>query len=124
MHKALLAVLLLSGSAHAGQKIYSISELKSAPPKSGRCWVEGYVAKVYVCPPCPEGKQCEPCDKPNVVLSATPKKLEAKDGASEADLIVYTPDAKSFVVGRKRRLKIKLPEGRKKGEPVKEAETL
>jgi hypothetical protein len=128
MRKLALAAGLaasLASFSWAGAKIYSVSELKAAKPKAGRAfWVEGFISKTYVCPPCPEGAQCKPCMKDNVVLSQTKKKLESYADVKADDLIVFTADSRSFAVGRKRRLKVKITDRKTTSEPINDVEVM
>jgi hypothetical protein len=60
------AVLL---AAPTGERM-SIADLLAQKPRAKRITSEGWVVSRRICPPCPEGSECKPCDD-NVWLSAT-----------------------------------------------------
>ncbi|MCB0322986.1 MAG: hypothetical protein KDD69_05410 [Bdellovibrionales bacterium] len=48
---------------------YSIAELNDMAPTTGRFRIQGYVLRRFMCPPCPDGARCEPCNGNHVVVS-------------------------------------------------------
>jgi hypothetical protein len=67
----------------------SISDLNAKRPTSGRFTLLGYVSKVYLCPPCPQGAQCKPCMGDNIVLSDAPRRIDSYGEMGAGDVIVF-----------------------------------
>lgn len=80
--------------------VYAIHELKEQNFTSGTFNTEGYVVKIYTCPPCPAGSVCSLCMGDNIVISETNVLLEEYD-ISETELIVFAEDPEQFVLGAK-----------------------
>lgn len=47
----------------------SIGELRNKNVTSGNYNIEGYVVKIYTCPPCPKNAFCKPCASDHILIS-------------------------------------------------------
>lgn len=91
---ALLACAVFAAPRRA--PLVSIPALKRGKPGVYR--VRGVVAKVFVCPPCPEDAHCEPCPPDHLVLSAK----------GQGELFVLAKAPARFRVGRTVELTVRL----------------
>lgn len=77
-------------------KRYKISELKGNGLKAGDVFnVNGYIAKVYNCPPCKNGASCKPCMGDNIVISEENKLLQTYT-LSDKELIIFVDKPNQF----------------------------
>lgn len=95
-----------------------IHEIKQGKLPLGAYLIKGYVAKVYVCPPCPPPNLCKPCMRDNIVVSERKKRTESYSSLGNQDLIVFAPTASRFTVGRKYTLIIRITGEKSTSEPI------
>ena len=96
----------------------TIHELKQSDLTEGRFYIEGYVAKIYTCPPCPEGTQCKPCMGDNIVVSEDKKEVGGYGGLSPKELIVFTDKTGELKLGGKYQFFVKVLNEKTTLEPV------
>ena len=75
---------------------------------------DGFVIKIYNCPPCPQGVNCKPCMGNNIIISTHNKALDYSQLSSN-ELIVFTEHPHKFEVGNKYEFLIEL--ANKKSSP-------
>ena len=83
-----------------------VHELKAAAVAPGEYQTRGYVTFIYVCPSCPAGAMCKPCDRANIVI------YEDKPGgviAREKQLKLYCAEnlQKGLMLGKRYRLRVR-----------------
>ena len=100
---------------------YQINEIKQNNFTSGNFNTEGYVVKIYTCPPCPKGALCKPCMSDNIVISKNNKQLDAYY-LTENELIIFVNNPKQFELGKKYRFSIKILDYKSTGEPINDVE--
>ena len=76
----------------------AIHELKEFNYTSGNYNVEGYVVKIYTCPPCPRGAMCKPCMRDNIVVSEKNELLDVYY-LSASEIIIFCENPKQFQLG-------------------------
>jgi len=100
---------------------YPIHEIKQNKFTSGTYNIEGYVVKIYTCPPCPKGAQCKPCMRDNIVISENNQLLETYS-LSEKEMILFANNPKQFKLGKKYQFSIKILDHKSTGEPINDVE--
>lgn len=100
---------------------YPIHELKLNKFNSGTYNTDGYVVKIYTCPPCPKGSQCKPCMRDNIVISESNKLLEVYS-LSDKEMILFANNSKQFDLGKKYKFSIKILDYKSTGEPINDVE--
>lgn len=81
-------------------EMIKISELKRRKPATGYFNIEGYLVKIYKCPPCPPGVNCKPCMGDNIVVSELDQLKESYD-LTEKDLIIFVTNPDQFIRGKR-----------------------
>ncbi|MFA5125863.1 MAG: hypothetical protein WC462_02575 [archaeon] len=104
---------------------YTISGIKENNFSSGNFNTEGYVVKIYVCPPCPEGALCKTCMQPNIVVSENNVLLESYV-LTEKEMIIFTGnlDINQFNLGSKYKFIVKITNENTTGEPINNIELI
>ncbi len=136
---SIASILLLACQSPGGAAPPPLATVASAPaataaaplatpnPGAGTFVVEGFVAKVYTCPPCPPGAMCKPCMGDNVVLSDAPAPIADYAGLGARDLIVFVPsraDLDRLAVGRRVRLTVRARGTKTTSRPMNDLELL
>ncbi|MDD3083698.1 MAG: hypothetical protein PHP82_01615 [Candidatus ainarchaeum sp.] len=85
----------------------TISELKESFNIDKNYNIEGYVVKIYSCPPCPEGASCKPCMQDNIIISEKNFLLE-NYALSSTEIILFVENPKQFELGKKYVFSIKI----------------
>lgn len=98
-----------------------INEVKIQKPKSGFFGIEGYVAKIYECPPCPPDSVCKPCMREHLVISEK-KKILKNYPIAKTDLIVFTNNSRSFEIGKKYNFIVMATDKKTTGEAINDFE--
>ena len=96
---------------------YNIREIKQNNFTSGNFNTEGYVVKIYTCPPCPKDALCKPCMRENIVVSENNQPLEAYSLTDE-EIIIFVQYPNQFELGKKYRFSIKISDYKSTGEPI------
>jgi len=98
---------------------YSIHELKQNNLSEGNYNTEGYVVKIYTCPPCPKGALCKMCMEPNIVISEE-NKILGSYALTEKELLIFTLNSnpRQFELGKKYRFSINITQYKSTGEPL------
>jgi len=109
------------GKAMKEPAFYRIHDLRGKNLPPGLYRTEGFVAKIYSCPPCPAGARCGPCMRSNIVLSEKKKSLESYALGSE-DVIVFVSSSARFELGQKVAAMVRLTGSRSTGEPLNDLE--
>ena len=107
---------------HSNLPTLDFKALKDGDVKQEQFNVEGYVASVYECPPCPEGAQCI-CLGDHVIITETKGGDKSPVGPGER-LIIFAKNPKQFEKGRRYLFSVKLVGRKKAGERVKYAELI
>lgn len=102
---------------------YPIHEIKQNKFSSGTYNTEGYVVKIYTCPPCPKGAQCKPCMRDNIVISENNQLLEAYS-LSDKEMVLFASNPKQFELGKKYQFSIRMLDYKSTGEPINDAEII
>jgi hypothetical protein len=103
---------------------YPIHELKQNNFTSGIYKTEGYVTKIYTCPPCPEGALCKMCMKDNIVISENNERIVNYSNLTENELIVFVSNAEQFKLNKKYRFTIKILAYKTTSEPLNDIELI
>lgn len=98
-------------------KQLTINDLKQQHPTTGNYNVEGYIAKIYSCPPCLPNTDCKPCMNDNIVISTQPRQLNSYN-LTEQDLIIFAHKVDQFTLGKKYRCSIKISENKSTSEAL------
>jgi len=107
----------------ADANFYSISELKQNNFSTGEFTTEGYVVKIYTCPICPEGYQCKPCMRNNLVISEN-NQLLANYALTSKELIIFTDNVQPFELGQKYKFTVKILDSKSTTEPINDIEVV
>lgn len=102
---------------NANYPFVTIHDLKQRNPTSGFYDTEGYVAKIYSCPPCPPGAVCKPCMEDNIVISEQDITLESYT-LRDTELIIFVSQPEQFVLGRKYTYSIQISATRSTGDSI------
>ena len=103
----------------------TIQDLKERKPTTGFFNVEGYVAKIFSCPPCPAGATCMPCMEENIVISEQVKTVEAYTTISSSEMILFVQNPEQlFTLGEKCQFSIRVRDERTTDEPVNDIELI
>lgn len=89
------------GQEKLNNNLISIEEIYQKGITGGTYHIQGYVAKIYRCPPCPPEAACKPCMSDNIVVSQEKKAVDTYEELTEQDLIVFVDDPTPFEVGKK-----------------------
>lgn len=100
---------------------YPVNNIKQNNLVSGTYNTEGFVAKIYTCPPCPKGAMCEMCMRDNIVISMDGKILESYS-LSEKELIIFAENPGQFKLGKKYKFTIRILDYKSTGEPINDVE--
>jgi|GEM_PF-1485446 hypothetical protein len=102
---------------------YPIHEIKQNKFSSGTYNTEGYVVKIYTCPPCPKGAQCKPCMRDNIVISKINKLIETYT-LSDNEMILFANNPKQFELGKKYKFSVKILDYKSTNEPINDVEII
>ena len=116
----------LAGSKSSSDKKTSqtklkISQIKTQKPVKGIFTTQGFVAKIFVCPPCPPNTPCKPCMKNNIVVSESNIYLDNYN-LSEKEMIIFMKNPKKLVIGKKYTFKIKVTEKKSTSQSINDVE--
>ena len=102
---------------------YPIHEIKQNKFNSGTYNTEGYVVKIYTCPPCPKGALCKPCMRDNIIISENNNLLEAYS-LSDKEMILFVNNPKQFELGKKYQFSIKILDYKSTGEQINDIDLI
>ena len=102
---------------------YPIHEIKQNKFSSGTYNTEGYVVKIYTCPPCQKGAQCKPCMRDNIVISENNQLLETYT-LYDKEMVLFADNPKQFELGEKYQFSIKIHDYKSTGEPINDVEII
>lgn len=106
-------------------ELVTIRQLKERSPTSGSFDVEGYVAKIFSCPPCPAGAECMPCMPENIVISEQMKTIEAYSSITSSEMIIFAQKPEQlFALGEHYRFSIRVMDFRTTDEVLNDVELL
>lgn len=106
-------------------ELITIQELKQRNPASGSFDVEGYIAKIFSCPPCPAGAECMPCMPENIVISEQPKTIEAFTSITSSEMLIFVQNPEQlFTPGERYRFSIQVTDFRTTDEPLNDVELI
>lgn len=106
MRKIILTVfiLLCFNPAVQAAPFYTIAQINNQTLTQGTIRTEGYVAKLYQCPPCPMNAVCKLCGPPYAVIAQSAKTIGSLDEMAGTDLLVNTSFKDGLRLGQKYRL--------------------
>ena len=110
-----------SADVPAEPKFFPIHEIKGGALPPGEYRTEGFVAKIYACPPCPPRAMCKPCMRDNIVITERGVRLDAY-ALTEKEMILFTRGPGIFEVGRRYSFTFRITEGKSTSEPINDAE--
>ena len=116
-------MIIVFGCTNSSYPSITIHELKETNPVSGNFNVEGYVVKIYTCPPCPKGAACKPCMGDNIEISENNKLLDTYS-LSDTELIIFSNNPKQFELGKKYKFSIKILDDKSTGESINDIELI
>ena len=102
-------------------ELRSIHEIKQNNFTLGNFNVEGYVVKIYTCPPCTRRALCKPCMQDNIVISENDQLLETYS-LSDNEMILFVNNPKQFQLGGKYRFSVRLLDYKTTGESINDIE--
>ena len=106
-------------------ELLTIQALKESNPQDGFFDVEGYVAKIFSCPPCPVGAECMPCMPENIVISEKMGTVEAYSSISASEMIIFVQNPEDiFTLGEYYHFSIRVMDYRTTDEPINDVELL
>jgi hypothetical protein len=106
-------------------ELITIRELKDSSPATGFFNVDGYVAKIFSCPPCPAGADCMPCMEENIVISEQAKTIEAYTSISQSEMIIFAQNPERFFTsGENYFFSIRVRDQRTTDEPINDIELI
>ena len=100
---------------------YTISEINRGQLSPGTYNTEGYVDKIYTCPPCPKDVYCKECMRDNIVISENIQFLELRR-LSDGKIILFVDHPSQFLFGEKYRFSIKILNTKSTGELLNDIE--
>ena len=105
-------------------KLLSISKINEKKLTGKVVRTEGYVVKIYRCPPCPKGVYCKPCMKNNAVISMENKQLESYVDLTEREIILFGDETEKLKRGKKYHFKIRITDRKSTGQSLNDIELL
>ena len=105
----------------SGYKFQPISDFKKNNFTPGIYKTEGYIVKKYTCPICPQGAQCKPCMKNNIIISEENKTSETYS-LTDKDLIIFTNNPNQFTLNKKYTFTIKVLDYKSTGDSINDVE--
>ena len=105
------------------EKFVRINDINSKKFAQEIYETEGFVAKIYTCPPCPPNALCKPCMRNNIVISEENKILESYN-LSDKEIIVFTENAETFELNKKYFFKIKITDRKTTSQTANDIELL
>jgi hypothetical protein len=113
----LLLVLPAAASETPSPFSYPIPRIHRDRPVEGPFRIQGYVAMISECPPCPAGAVCAPCELPYIVVSARDHTIDSVDRMTSEEVRLQTNQLSGFVRGEHYRFLIRnadVPESAKR----------
>lgn len=102
-------------------KTYTVADFKKAAHQAGVYQLVGFVVKKYDCPDCPDGAQCKPCMKDNIVISDSAKLIDDYN-LSDNELILFTIKPNSFDLKTKYSFIVRVTDQNTTGESINDLE--
>lgn len=104
---------------------YPSHEIKKQRFGPGSYNTEGYVVKMFTCPPCPTRVLCKPCMGENIVISEESKILTDYSSLTDNELIIFAQNPKQFQLGKKYQFSIQIIKNKRTTfDPVNDIELL
>jgi len=111
-----------SAADNATHKL-TVSELKIQNYTSGIFQIEGFIVKIYACPPCPSGAMCKPCMRDNIVISESNKGF-GDYLLSNTEMIIFTNITSQFELGKKYLFSINITHAKSTGDSLNDIELI
>lgn len=111
-------------SAKNQPKLLAINEINKKKLTDKLVRSEGYVVKLYRCPPCPPGKWCKPCMKNNAVVSMENKLLENYTDLTANEIILFGDATQKLEMGKKYQFKIRITSRKTTAQTLNDIELL
>lgn len=108
---------------HSELPLLDFKALKEGNVKQEQFNVEGYVASIYECPPCPKGAQCKPCFGDHIVVAETEGGVKSQDEQYER-LLIFANSPAQFEKGKRYLFSVKLVGQKRPGERVGQVELI
>ena len=97
----------------------SVSQFRQLAPRTGEFQIEGYIAKRFRCPACPNAAQCKPCIGNSVLVSQDDEVLQSYPSEGNY-LVVFTDVPERLEVSKFYRFNVKVLEARSTGHGVQD----
>ena len=110
-----------SSRSSAVDPFYSISQIKRGMIPDKIFYTEGFVAKIYSCPPCPEGALCKPCMRDNIIISENNQPL-SEYHLTEKELIIFVSNPNQFQLGKKIKLLVMMSDRKSTSDLINDLE--
>lgn len=116
-----VALGLLSGPVSSEQPspiVYPIPRLLREAPPEAVFGIQGWVAYIPVCPPCPPSVTCSPCPPPFLLVSSSARSVDHPDHTRSDEVRLMTGTKQGFVRGAHYRFQVRRetwPEGGRPG---------
>ena len=122
-------LLLLSFSvcslSWAGDDVWAtISEIKKDAIPLHIYATEGYVVKIFRCPPCPKKSQCKECMKNNIIVSEKNIVIENYNDVKGTEIIIFTDNIERFKLSKKYKFVVQVLGYKSTGEPINDIDLL
>jgi hypothetical protein len=109
-----------AATAGAPGRGHEVAAVVARAPQQGRLMLSGYVARIYLCPPCPAGVSCKPCLGDHLVLSDDKHALRPADDLGPSDVLVFAERSalRRLRVGQRYQLVVDVRDTRAAARPV------
>jgi len=97
--------------------VYPIPRLLREAPPEAVFGLQGWVAFVPVCPPCPPDVSCAPCPPPSLLVSSSARRVDVPDQTKANEVRLMTGTKQGFVRGVHYRFLVRRPVGAEAGRP-------
>lgn len=117
---AVVALALVSGPVSSEEPspiVYPIPRLLREAPPEAVFGLQGWVAYVPVCPPCPPDVTCSPCPPPFILVSSSARSGAGADETKPNEVRLMTGTKQGFVRGAHYRFRIRRATGPEAGRP-------
>ncbi len=103
-------------------KFLSINEINEQQLDGKVVRTEGYVVKIFRCPPCPPDTFCKPCMPDNAVISTENSLLESYAELTEKEIIIFGIETGKLKKGKKYRFTLKITDRKTTGQSLNDTE--
>lgn len=105
-------------------KFLSISQINEKKLVSEVVQTEGFVVKIFRCPPCPPDANCKTCMEDNAVVSMENNLLESYADLTAKELIIFGNETGELEKGKKYRFAIRITDRKTTGQASNDVEMI